>query len=130
MLPLRYPGRWNIAGGLILAIVLAMAFLPAFNSAAPGIPEFDKWLHGLVFLLLTVWFTGQYARRFYVFVLLGLFAYGALIEVGQALIPYRTAEWGDLAADCVGVIVGILIATAVSGGWSLQAEAWLEKRIG
>jgi VanZ family protein len=34
-------------------------------------------------------------------VLAGLLAYGALIEVLQALTPYRMAEWTDLFADGV-----------------------------
>lgn len=134
MLPLKFPRRWKVAGGLILAVVMLLALAPAvipwFSGDGPGIPDIDKWLHGLVFVLLALWFTGQYARQSYLRVVLGLSAYGALIEVGQAMIPYRTAEWGDLAADCLGILAGILIALALTGGWSLRVEAWLEKRFG
>lgn len=38
--------------------------------------------------------------------LLGLLAYGGLIEVLQSFTPDRMAEWGDLLADGVGLLIG------------------------
>ena len=134
MLPLRYPLRWQAAGIVILlaGLLLALApiVIPWFGGVGPGIPELDKWLHGVVFLLLALWFTGQYARRRYIVILVALAGYGMLIEIGQSMIPYRTAEWGDLVADCIGILAGVLVALTLTGGWSLRAEAWFEKRFG
>lgn len=36
----------------------------------------------------------------------GLLLYGGLIEVLQSFTPYRVAEWGDIIADGLGVIIG------------------------
>ena len=35
-------------------------------------------------------------------------AYGGLIEVLQAPLPYRSAQWSDLATDGAGAAVGVL----------------------
>ena len=129
MLPLRYPRRWLLAGALILAVVTSAAILPLAGSA-PSLPQADKWLHGLTFLLLALWFTGQYARGNYIWIFVGLCTYGALIEMGQALIPYRSAEWLDLGADAAGALAGILVALLLTGGWSVYVERWLEEHLG
>lgn len=38
--------------------------------------------------------------------LLGLLAYGALIEILQSFTPNRTADWFDLFADSLGILAG------------------------
>jgi hypothetical protein len=43
------------------------------------------------------------------------------------MIPYRSAEWQDLVADIGGIGIGLAIAVAGLGGWSLRFEQWLEK---
>jgi len=134
MLPLLYPHRWQTASAILLLLVLAGALAPAIlpwlTDRAPALPQVDKWMHGITFALLALWFTGQYARHTWWWIFVGLCLYGALIEVGQSLIPYRTAEWADLGADALGAMAGIAIAATVTGGWSIRAEAWLEARFG
>jgi VanZ family protein len=44
---------------------------------------------------------------------LALLAYGGLIEVLQLFVPGRTAAWGDLLADGIGIGVGIGLAAFV-----------------
>ena len=38
--------------------------------------------------------------------MVGLPLYGGLIEVLQSFMPYHLAEWGDLIADGLGVVIG------------------------
>lgn len=130
MLPLRHYKRWRLAGIIILLAVVVATFTPT-NWLLPILSRgdfllMDKWLHMLTFLFLSLWFTGQYARRSYWRLAAGLTAFGVLIELGQALISYRTAEWQDLVADVFGTAVGLVIASAGTGGWSLRFEQWLE----
>lgn len=87
-------------------------------------------MHGVTFAVLALWFSGQYAREAYWKLVLGLLAFGALIEMCQRMISYRTAEWNDLFADMLGIVVGILIAMVGVGGWSLRIEKQLQNRIG
>jgi len=131
MLPLSYPTRWRFAGIFLLLAVLAVAMAPAFWPwlGAGGSRLFvDKWMHGFTFVLLAIWYAGQYERRYYGWLILGLLVFGGLIEICQSMVTYRTAELADFFADALGVLVGILIAVAGLGGWSLRFESWLKDR--
>ena len=134
MLPLSYPRRWQFASILLLVSVLTLAIVPAIwlwpQDPATVWRLSDKWLHGLTFAVLALWFSGQYAREAYWKLALGLLAFGALIEVCQRMISYRTAEWNDLLADLLGIVVGLLIASLGAGGWSMRIEKQLQNRIG
>ena len=134
MLSLRYAGRWRAAGLMLLILVLAATLMPAVwfvsdrREFISWLTNIDKWLHGATFLFLAVWFSGQYERRAYWRIAIGLLLFGILIELCQRLVAYRTAEWYDLAADVAGIVIGLAIAAVGVGGWSLRAEGWLAQR--
>lgn len=134
MLPLRHLTRWRVVGVLLLVFVTIMAIVPAVwlwpNLHGAKWLISDKWLHGITFAVLAIWYSGQYARSSYWWLALGLTLFGAFIEVCQAMLTYRTAEWGDLKADVAGIGVGLLIALSGAGGWSLHVENWLKNRFG
>jgi VanZ family protein len=96
--------RWAFAVGLVL--VMAVALMP------PQIPlpttGWDKANHALAFAVLAVLGFASYPRRMAV-VLIGLLAYGGLIELLQSLTPHRTAEWLDVGADGFGLAVGSML---------------------
>lgn len=133
MLALRYQRRWQIAGTLVLLGVFAGTLIPAFwlwpDISRVTLIDFDKWLHGITFTFLAVWFSGQYSRNNYLRIGIGLFLFGIIIELCQRLVSYRTAELMDLAADTVGIAVGLLIALAGVGGWSLRFEDRFRQRV-
>lgn len=134
MLPLRHAGRWRIAGLTLLLLVLAATLMPAIwfwpqrAQLAAWFVNADKWLHAITFAVLAIWFSGQYRPRSYWRIALGLLAFGALIEAVQRPIAYRSAEGLDIVADGVGILVGLLIAAAGVGGWSMRVENWLVAR--
>jgi hypothetical protein len=134
MLPLSYPGRWRIASIFLLLIVLGFAIAPEIwpwsRYRGPNWFMSDKWMHGITFAALAIWYAGQYARRFYWVLATGLLIFGALIEACQSMLSYRTAESGDLVADVLGIAAGILVALTGIGGWSLRFENWLRARFG
>lgn len=134
MLSLRYARRWQIAGLFLLALVLVLALIPAdwFWPGDTDSPFFmsDKLLHGITFMTLALWFSGQYAPDSYWRLVVGLVAFGLLIELIQRMTSHRSADWMDLLADAIGVGVGMAIARAGLGGWCLRFENWLDKQIG
>ena len=134
MLPLRHRRAWRIASGVLLLFVLAMTLMPAFwywpdkGKLLNWFVHVDKWLHGITFLVLAAWFSGQYRPRSYWRIALGLILFGAFIEGCQRLVTYRSAEWFDLLANAAGILVGLMIALAGLGGWSLRLETWYHTR--
>jgi len=52
--------------------------------------------------------------------LLGLLVYGGLLEIAQGLTPNRQAEWADLLADALG----LLLALGLAQGW----QRWQQRR--
>ena len=134
MLPLRYAHRWRLASGFLLLLVLAAALMPAMwdwvdaRSLLSWLDNLDKWTHMLTFAFLTLWFTGQYRAAAYWRIAVGLLGFGALIEVIQRFVGYRSAEWMDLGADAIGIAAGLTIALLGVGGWCQVVEARLEGR--
>ena len=133
MLPLRYARLWRVLSAILLLFALAAALAPSswFDTKTEALSWFehaDKWLHGLTFLGLTVWFSGLVARRAWGRMAVGLFLFGLLIEACQLLLGYRMAEWVDLGADTLGILLGMAIAAAGLGGWGLRIEEWYSGR--
>ena len=128
MLPLRHVRRWQMASLVILLVVLIAALMPAvwyWDDRVKGLAFFqsvDKWMHGVTFLILTVWFAGLYRTQSYWRVALGLLAFGLFIELCQRMVSYRTADWLDVGADAAGIVAGLVIALAGMGGWGLRFE--------
>ena len=120
-----------MASLFILIMVLVAALMPAvwfWDDRVKGIAWFqsvDKWLHGITFLVLTVWFAGLYRVQSYWRIALGLLAFGLLIELCQRTVTYRSADWLDVGADAAGIIAGLVISLAGVGGWSQRLEARL-----
>jgi VanZ family protein len=98
---LRSYARWAFA--VCLVVVLVAALMPP-QIIGPPI-GWDKMNHAMTFAMLAMLGCGAYPER-RVQVLLGLLAYGVLIELLQSLTDYRSAEALDVVADGVGILVG------------------------
>lgn len=134
MLPLRYARRWQVASLTLLLLVLVATLMPAvwfWDDRFKALARFDgvdKWFHGVTFLVLSLWFTGMFRRHSYWKIGIGLLLFGFVVEACQRIVSYRTAEWLDVGADAVGIILGLVIGLAGIGGWCLHAEERLAKR--
>jgi VanZ family protein len=83
--------------------ILVLALLP--TEAPLPTTGWDKTNHALAFGVLAALGVQTYPKRL-ALVLAGSILYGGLIELLQALTSYRFAEWEDVAADAVGVLIG------------------------
>ena len=76
-------------------------------------PFQDKLLHVGAFATLA--WTGYlgYPNRL-LFVAVGLFGFGAGIEIVQAYVPARSTEYADLFADVFGIVIGLAATRPVT----------------
>lgn len=93
--------RWTFWACLLAVLVLSLIPAPP-KSLSTG---WDKGNHLLAFAVSCVLGQVAYPGRRSV-VLMGLVAYGALIEVLQSFTPQRQAEWVDWLADGLGILLG------------------------
>lgn len=101
------PLFWLSAIALAIASLVPVALLEGtvFNF-------WDKAQHAIGFAWLAILGVLSYPQKPRA-VALSLLAYGAAIELAQAATGWRYGEWSDLAADGVGILIGVLIATWV-----------------
>lgn len=102
--------RWLFAATAVLVMVLSLTPL---EPDAPSL-GWDKANHMAAFTLLALLGCRAYPYRTRN-VLVGLLAYGGLIEVLQSFTSYRRAEWADLLADALGLLLGWMVARLMGG---------------
>ncbi|MDH4042980.1 MAG: VanZ family protein [Gemmatimonadota bacterium] len=94
-----------------VAVMLVALLMPVPSSLAPG-GQFDKLVHVALFMglaLLVVWSAGP-GRPHRIGVALGTaVALAAVIEVLQAVLPYRSGDIVDFAAGAVGAGIGAFL---------------------
>lgn len=114
----RDPRRCAIVSAAALSLAVAGLLLvpvPSLPGGAEWSAEvpFDKLVHaGLFFLQGVAWartLTNPETRapRFQLVLVVALGAYGALLELAQGATGWRTASWGDLAADALGAALAL-----------------------
>lgn len=126
-------GAWARLGepGALTRVLPAVLYVAAVFVAGtarggdPGlqVPHLDKLFHLLAFLGMQVavsraaaflWPRAGRGARLGGTLLFSLSA-GAVLELVQALLPYRSAEWLDLVADGLGALAGAALLARWEG---------------
>lgn len=103
----------------LFTVLLAVISWLALSAAPPATVStgWDKANHSLAFAALAfsaVWaFWPQpslWARLIAV-----LLAYGIAIEIAQSFLPPREADWHDVLADGIGILLGLVAAWPIVG---------------
>jgi VanZ family protein len=118
-------GTWWVLLGIVATLVgMYLALRPVGPSPAGG----DKMMHMLSYVAMSIWFAAIYERRHAWRVGLALLVFSALIEVLQFFMPYgRAAEWGDMAANGIGIVTGLAVSTLLATSWMQQVERLLRR---
>jgi len=96
---------WYLLGGFLLLMVGIVSLMPV-----PDVGVNDKFSHLLTYFFLGGWFSLLAANRATLgWTIIGLIAYGILLELLQGMTAYRYAEWGDVLANASGTMAGILL---------------------
>jgi VanZ family protein len=119
--------RWHWLAILSLILLLSMLLMPGDVLAnvldslkgllrlesgmpEPGILPADKLMHMVLFALSTCLSCRAWSDKTASWIILaGMSALAVITEVGQIIIPGRSGELGDVAADLIGVLVGVLL---------------------
>jgi VanZ family protein len=121
--PLRLAPLWWAAGVMLALFIVFESLTPS-----PPMPArlSDKLAHAASYGALSFWFAGIFEQRSYPALAGLLLALGMLVEVAQYLMGFgRAAEWGDVAANFMGITVALAIAYAGLGVWMLRIERGL-----
>jgi VanZ family protein len=109
--------RWAAATGVYAALILVISLMP-ITVEAPDVPQLDKLIH-LGEYLLFAWLLGharQEGRQQHTWAQLGWHTwvgsagYGALMELMQAALPWRSASGWDQFANMIGAGLGSWLA--------------------
>ena len=99
------------------------AFAPPDRVTAPHVS--DIVLHACAFVALTGLLLAAYRQlRLWPAVLL-LLGYGGAIELVQAQLPERSAEWADFGIDAIGIGVGVVAYVSFGERWLLRINRWI-----
>jgi len=105
---------WFLTLALLVCVISYLALSP--RPPAGLSTGWDKSNHALAFASLA--FCGHWclsmARSRWLYLPMLLIAYGGAIELLQINVPNRSAEWGDLLADSIGVAIGLLLAAGIN----------------
>lgn len=109
---------------MVLSAIVYLSLMREPNIPLPHVHGGDKWIHGAMYLILTLtllWDTMSIPKwRWAVCMFAAIF--GGFIEILQQQFFYpRTGDWLDWLADCVGVVVAIVL-------WLIGAK-WNERRM-
>ncbi|MDH3760101.1 MAG: VanZ family protein [Gammaproteobacteria bacterium] len=95
---------WYLLGVLMLIVVGALSLLPM-----PEVGVSDKLSHVVTYVFLAGWFSLLAPDwRALAATVIGLMAYGILLELLQGMTTYRYLEWADMVANGSGIVIGAL----------------------
>ncbi len=135
MLPLRYARRWQVASLIILLLVLVATLMPTvwfWDERFKALARFegvDKWVHGITFLLLSLWFTGLYHKRYFWKIGIGLLLFGikyslllAVFAAVMSLVPIFGTIISSIPIALVALVSG---EQGLALGPALAMLAWI-----
>jgi len=132
MIFLRFNRIWKTVNFFIfLLVTIIMLAPPTWLFSADISKSFflnDKFLHMCVFLIMTIWLSGQYTFDSFKKIGFLLFLFGVVIEIIQFVLPYRNAELLDLLANLLGIFIAIVIVNLGYFGWLLKLEMLIKPR--
>ncbi len=114
---LRFTGIWTLLGLLLVGTVVYVSLAPFSPSRCLAFPESDKAVHFAAYAAMMFWFAQVFPLKPISFLIAsGLILLGILLEILQGRSGYRTFEYADMAANALGVRLGLLMSRTKIGG--------------
>lgn len=106
----------RIGFGVSVLTVIVLSLLP--DDELPDVSLSDKISHIIAYgEIVMLGLLGYRGRRQTLTLIVGLPILSGALEIGQLFVPGRSADWLDLVANCVGVIIGIVLARLLMLIW-------------
>lgn len=121
---LHYRLLWQGVAYVLLAVILIASLLPVEHLPKNN----DKVSHFLSYGILSAyWCLVFHALEFKkkINIALGLIVFGGIIELLQGASGYRYAEWADVWANSLGVIVAMLVLPKKAHHWLQSLDAFV-----
>ena len=108
---------WRVLWLCLAVVVCGFAFAPAEHAPTLGLG--DKVNHIAAFMALgfVAALAQRAGRRAAIKALALCLGLGVFIEMVQAFLPTRTAEFADLLGDAVGIGIGMVLTAALRRLW-------------
>ena len=100
-----------LAVGIGPIITISILCLMPPGDLPPPFPHFDKLVHWIFYLTISGWFGQLVIPQFRWNLFTLSLAMGVILEIIQWLLPFRSFELWDIAANTVGNLTGIAIFT-------------------
>ncbi len=98
----HFRNLWFACGFALLLLIAIGSLMPVSGDVGN-----DKLAHVIMYAVPAIWFSLIVERRSLWRILIGLVAFGSLIEFLQGLTDYRTMEFADAVANGLGALLGL-----------------------
>lgn len=109
---LAFPMVWQAIGWLMVCVVVYLTLTPK-PPAIPGFLGWDKAQHFVAYAGLMWWYRQAFSKN------IGWIGFMVILGVGleciQGLTDYRYFEYSDMAANSIGVALGVILAASPLG---------------
>jgi len=119
---LEFPRLWQGIAWLLVVAVVIVTLIPE-PPPVEFMPAWDKAHHFLAYAGLTFWFRQVFVSMRWTLFLVAL---GIALEFIQGWSGYRHFEYGDMVANTLGVLSGLLLASTPLG----RLVKWLDYALG
>jgi VanZ like family len=121
----RLARAWITIGWAGVIAVTVLSLIPVPSQLIP-LEEGDKAAHLVAFGGLMFWFAQVYLQRgARLATAVLLLALGVAIEFVQRETGYRSFEYADMGADCVGIVLGWMLAPPRLPNLLAWSQRWL-----
>lgn len=117
---LRHAGLWLGAGFAYAALIVWLSL--ASQPPQPSFLLWDKAQHFLAYAALAGWFGAVYRRSVYFLIVAAAVALGIGLEFIQGWSGIRQFEPGDMVANSLGALAGVLAALTPLGNAFIRFE--------
>lgn len=106
---LRFINIWRSIAYLIILVIIVLSLIPNPEDITPFSAS-DKLMHTLAYAVSMFWFGLCFKRERLLGIGAALVLLGIALEVIQGQTGYRSMSLYDIIANCVGVLLGLLLS--------------------